>query len=84
MAFLPAALCHLNLILQKNVDASGVETLNPSDKLYVVHVKQQGKDKDRAWNSGGPLLPGLETALSRYPHSVVELEVTALLLAARI
>lgn len=61
--------------MQKNVDAAGVETLSPSDKLYVVHVKQQTKEKDRAWSAGGPLLPGLEMALTRYPHSIVELEV---------
>ena len=63
--------------MQKNIDDAGVETLNSSDKLYVVHVKQQTKDKDRAWSAGGPLLPGLEMALARYPHTIVELEVCA-------
>ena len=61
--------------MQKNIDAAGVETLNSSDKLYVVHVKQPTKDKDRGWSAGGPLLPGLEMALARYPHTIVELEV---------
>ena len=63
--------------MQKNIDDAGVETLNSSDKLYVVHVKQQTKDKDRAWSAGGPLLPGLEMALARYPHTIVELEVNS-------
>ncbi len=72
----------LNVLLQPLActaeNAAGVETLSPSDKLYVVHVKQQTKEKDRSWSAGGPLLPGLEVALIRYPHSIVELEVSTL------
>lgn len=53
--------------------------LSPLDKLYVVHVFKDGK-KEREkegskWCAGGPLLPAMATALSKFPHQIVELEV---------
>ena len=62
-------------LLQKQIDDAGSETLSPSDKLYVVHVKQGKDTKERAWSAGGPLLPSLQMALARYPHTIIELEV---------
>lgn len=62
-------------LLQKQIDEAGLETLSPADKLYVVHVKQGKDTKERAWSAGGPLLPSLQMALARYPHSIIELEV---------
>ena len=65
--------------LQKRRDAQGVEVLSPLDKLFVVHVFKDGKkekEKDGArWSGGGPLLPAMRTALAKFPHQVVELEV---------
>ena len=53
--------------------------LSPLDKLYVVHVYKDGrkeKEKDSGrWCAGGPLLPAMRTALAKFPHQVVELEV---------
>lgn len=60
--------------LRKHIDETGAEFLSPSDKLYVIHVKQGKDQKERAWSAGGPLLPSLQMALSRYPHTIVELE----------
>lgn len=68
------------LLLQKHIDESGGETLSQSDKLYVVHVKQGKDSKERAWSAGGPVLPSLQLALARYPHTIVELEVESLVL----
>ena len=65
----------MSLVMQKQVDEAGNETLSPSDKLYVVHVKQGKDQKERAWSAGGPLLPSLDMALARYPHTIIELEV---------
>lgn len=65
-------------MLQKQIDEAGNETLSPIDKLYVVHVKQGKDQKERAWSAGGPLLPSLEMALARYPHTIIELEVPQL------
>ena len=62
-------------LLQKQIDEAGNETLSPIDKLYVVHVKQGKDQKERAWSAGGPLLPSLQMALARYPHTIIELEV---------
>ena len=45
--------------------------MDPSEKLFVVHVHSGKKDR---WDAGGPLLPNMSTALARYPHRVVELE----------
>eukprot|EP00884_Botryococcus_braunii_P009894 jgi/Botrbrau1/18906/Bobra.177_2s0063.1 len=59
--------------LRKQRDADGNETLSPLDKLYIVHVTTGTKSKER-WDGGGPLLPGLATALVSYPHTIVELE----------
>ena len=67
--------------LQKRRDAQGVEVLSPLDKLFLVHVfkdgkKEKEKEKDGArWFGGGPLLPPMRTALAKFPHQVVELEV---------
>ena len=47
--------------------------LSDLDRLYIVHVSG-GKAKD-GWDTGGPLLPRLSTALANYPHTIVELEV---------
>ena len=66
---------HALELLQKQIDDAGGETLSPSDKLYVVHVKQGKDTKERAWSAGGPLLPSLQMALARYPHTIIELEV---------
>ena len=70
-------MCYVSL--QKRRDAQGVEVLSPLDKLYVVHVFKDGKkekEKDGArWFGGGPLLPAMRTALAKFPHQVVELEV---------
>lgn len=63
------------LLLQKHIDETGAETLSQSDKLFVVHVKQNKDSKERAWSAGGPVLPSLQLALARYPHTIVELEV---------
>lgn len=60
--------------LRKQIDEAGNETLSPIDKLYVVHVKQGKDQKERAWSAGGPLLPSLQMALARYPHTIIELE----------
>ncbi|KAL3130823.1 hypothetical protein ABBQ38_000158 [Trebouxia sp. C0009 RCD-2024] len=60
--------------LRKHIDETGAETLSQSDKLYVVHVKQGKDSKERAWSAGGPVLPSLQLALARYPHTIVELE----------
>ena len=65
--------------MQKRRDAQGVEVLSPLDKLYVVHVFKDGK-KEREkegskWCAGGPLLPAMATALAKFPHQIVELEV---------
>ena len=69
--------CHASL--QKRRDAQGVEVLSPLDKLFVVHVYKEGKkekEKDGGrWAGGGPLLPAMRTALAKFPHQVVELEV---------
>ncbi len=53
--------------------------LSPLDKLYVVHVFKEGK-KEREkegnrWCAGGPLLPAMNTALAKFPHQIIELEV---------
>lgn len=45
--------------------------LDPSEKLFVVHVYSGKKDR---WDSGGPLLPNMSTALAHYPHKIVELD----------
>lgn len=68
------------LLLQKHIDEAGAETLSQSDKLFVVHVKQSKDSKERAWSAGGPVLPSLQLALARYPHTIVELEVHSHLL----
>ena len=65
--------CH---VLQKHVDDNGTEFLSSADKLFVVHVKQSKDPKEKAWSAGGPLLPSLSMALARYPHTIIELEVT--------
>ena len=53
--------------------------LSPLDKLFVVHVFKDGKkekEKDSGrWSAGGPLLPAMRTALAKFSHQVVELEV---------
>lgn len=67
-------------VLQKQIDEGGGETLSPSDKLYVVHVKQGKDNKEKAWSAGGPLLPSLQMALARYPHTIIELEVLSFVL----
>lgn len=67
--------------LQMRRDAQGVEVLSPLDKLYVVHVFKDGKkdkEKDSKWCAGGPLLPAMRTALAKFPHQIVELEVRAI------
>ena len=56
-----------------------MEVLSPLDKLYVVHVFKEGK-KEREkegnkWCAGGPLLPAMKTALAKFPHQIIELEV---------
>ncbi len=56
-----------------------MEVLSPLDKLYVVHVFKEGK-KEREkegnrWCAGGPLLPAMNTALAKFPHQIIELEV---------
>ena len=65
---------------QKQRDATGAEVLSSLDKLYIVHVWKEGKkekekDKDK-WCAGGPLLPGMRVALAKFPHHIIELEVT--------
>lgn len=60
--------------MQKQRDEDGGETLSELDKLYVVHVVQN-KGKER-WDSGGPILPRLSTALEKYPHTITEVEVS--------
>lgn len=58
---------------QKQRGEDGAETLSELDKLYIVHVSHsKGKEQ---WESGGPILPRLSTALAKYPHTIVELEV---------
>lgn len=56
-----------------------MEVLSPLDKLYVVHVFKEGKkEREREgtkWCAGGPLLPAMKTALARFPHQIIELEV---------
>ena len=53
--------------------------LSPLDKLYVVHVFKEGrKEREKEgskWCAGGPLLPAMATALAKFPHQIVELEV---------
>ena len=65
--------------MQKRRDAQGVEVLSPLDKLYVVHVFKDGKKEKekegKQWSAGGPLLPAMATALAKFPHQLVELEV---------
>ena len=60
-------------ILQKAKDGEGGETLDPSEKLFVVHVRR-GDDKKERWDAGGPLLPNMGTALATYPHKLIELD----------
>lgn len=57
--------------VQKQKDSEGNETLDPSEKLFVVHVYSGKKER---WDAGGPLLPNMSTALANYPHKIVELE----------
>ena len=56
-----------------------MEVLSPLDKLYVVHVFKDGKKEKekegKQWSAGGPLLPAMATALAKFPHQLVELEV---------
>jgi hypothetical protein len=59
--------------LQKQRGDDGAETLSELDKLYIVHVTHS-RAKEQ-WDSGGPILPRLSTALEKYPHTIVELEV---------
>lgn len=63
----------LALLLQKQRDQDGGETLSELDKLYVVHVIQHKRER---WDAGGPILPRLSTALEKYPHTIIELEVS--------
>lgn len=59
--------------MQKVRDVNGAELLSDLDRLFIVHVNS-GKARD-GWDTGGPLLPRLSTALANYPHTIVELEV---------
>lgn len=54
-------------------EQDGKMVLDPREKLFIVKAGRDEGGPDR-WKVGGPLVPDLDTALQRYPHTTVKLE----------